>query len=259
MKNTIYKIGYLIIAFAIVSGCESPEAEINYTPAEYDFPQGISLATSNITNGSFVFTYTINSGDAYYVVVESGSTPPSNNNVFAGSAAGLIESGNFSLSENSVTVEDLCSASSYDVYVVQFTTDSFLSEGTTSISVTTNDKELAGTYDTVTNGDLSGNFGGSVVDFAGVVTITDNGDGTYTFDDTTGGIYPEYYGLFGFFDPVPWTFEVQCNEISDSFWTTLEAYGDWIGFDGIINADGTISVHWESAFGEVMDVVYTKQ
>ena len=34
---------------------------------------------------------------------------------------------------------------------------------------------------------------------------------------------------------------------------------DVIDFKGVINADGTLSVHWESAFGEIMDVVYTKQ
>ena len=108
---------------------------------------------------------------------------------------------------------------------------------------------------------MSGNFGGSVVDYTSVVTITDNGDGTYTFDDATAGIYadPNYYGGFGH-PALPHTFEIPCNEISDAFVTLFyNCCGDYIEFDGIINPDGTISVHWESAFGEVMDVVYTKQ
>lgn len=266
MKNIIYKLGVLLFAVAFISSCESPEAEKNYTPAQYEFPAGISLDASNITNGSFQFTYDIiGGGQGYYVVVEAGSPAPDNNDVFTSSAAGLVKSGSFDLNGATVSIDvtdDLCDGASYDVYAVHFTADSFLSEDVESITVTTNENApIGGTYDVVTNGDLSGNFGGSVTDYTGVVTITDNGDGTFTFDDTTAGIYPDpnYYGSFNS-PPVPFTFDVPCNEISDAYVTPFyDCCGDFIVFDGIINDDGTISVHWESNFGEVMDAVYTKQ
>lgn len=270
MKNTIYKIGLLLFAFALVSSCESPEAEKNYTPAQYEFPAGISLDASNITNGSFQFTYDIvGGGQGYYVVVESGSPAPDSNDVFNGSAAGLVKSGSFDLDGTTVSVDvtdDLCDNTTYDVYAVHFTSDSFLSEDVESITVTTNENaSIAGTYDVVTNGVLSGNFDEEpLINFEGVVTVTDNGDGTFTFDDTTAGVYPAYYSAFAFIDPtfadpVPWDFDVECNDFGAAYWSTLEAFGDFIVFDAIINPDGSISVHWESAFGEVMDAVYTKQ
>jgi len=264
MKNTIYKIGLLLFAFALVSSCESPEAETNYTPAEYEFPAGISLNTSNITNASFQFTYAIvGGGQGYYVVVESGSPAPDSNDVFNGSAAGLVKSGSFDLDGATVSVDvtdDLCDNSGYDVYAVHFTSDSFLSEDVESISVTTTENaSIAGTYDTVTNG-FSAWYGEDVVDLEGVVTITDNGDGTFTFDDFTAGYYTEYFGHYGA-GAVEATFTVPCNSIAGfrvtPFYNCCE---DYLNFKGTINFDGSISVHWESNFfGEVVDVIYTKQ
>ncbi|WP_282134394.1 hypothetical protein [Seonamhaeicola maritimus] len=268
MKNIIYKIGILqvVLILAMVS-CTSPEGETNYTPATYEFPGLISLSPGNTDNSSFEFTYNVSgSGKGYYVVLEGGSPAPSNQDVFSGTGSGLITAGNFDLTGESIAVtvdNDLCDGTSYDIYAVQFSSDSFLSESTTSLTISTAaNASIAGVYDTVTNGTLSGNFGGGpLVDYTSVVTITDNGDGTYSFSDASAGIYgdPNFYGAFGH-PPLPHTFNVPCNEISDVFPTLFNACcGDAIAFDGVINSDGTISVHWESAFGEIMDVVYTKQ
>lgn len=265
MKNTIYKIGVLLSVLAVTFSCTSPEAETNYTPANYEYPNPVTLEAGSTTNSSIEFTYsTAGNGTGYYVVVESGGNAPTNEDVFNRSADGLVDSGSFDLTGNSVTlsITDLCDGTSYDVYAVQFTSDRFLSPTPASLNVSTEaNASLGGTWDVVTNGDLSGNFGGSVVDYTSVVTITDNGDGTITFDDTTGGIYPDpnYYGGFGS-PPVPHTFEVICNNFGDTFASPFaNCCGDSISFQATINADGTMSVHWESAFGEVMDAVYTKQ
>ncbi len=269
MKNTIYKIGFLLSIFAITFSCTSPEAEANYTPANYEFPSAINLATENITNSSFDFTYTLSGGGTgYYVILEGGSDAPSNQDVFDATANGMVDSGSFDLTGSpvSITTFGLCDGSTYDVYAVQFTSDNFLSASPVSITLSTmTNASLGGTWDVVTNGVMSGNFDGEIVtDYAGVVTITDNGDGTFTFDDTTAGIYPEYYSAFAFIDPtfadpVPYTFDVPCNTISGSYPSTLAAFGDSITFEGTINGDGSLSVHWESGFGEVMDAIYTKQ
>lgn len=267
MKNINYKLGLILLSFAAFISCESPEAEANYTPAEYEFPTAITLSSSNITNSSFDFTYTNSGlGEGYYVVVEGGSPAPSANDVFAGVADGLVVSGNFELtgSEMSISIGNagLCDNESYDIYAVQFSSDDFLSPETVITSITTNvNSSIEGVYNTLTTGDLSGNFGGSVADFPGVVTVTDNGDGTFSFDDISAGIYPDsnYYGMYGG-GPVLGTFEVPCNEISGAFVTDFYGCcGDYIAFDGMINSDGSLTVHWESAFGEVMDAVYTMQ
>lgn len=267
MKNIIYKLGVLLSAFAIVMSCTSPEAETNYTPASYEFPSDISLATGNITNRSFQLTYTNpGQGEGYFVVVESGSEAPTSNDVFDGTADGLITNGSFDLMGEPVVVtvdENLCDNSGFDVYAVHFTSDSFLSETTSKATLTTASTSLAGTYTTVTNGTLSGNFAPetTVTDFIGEVTITDNGDGTFDFDDATAGFYSDlnYYGGFGS-PSIPHTFEVPCNDIEDSFDTPfVNCCDDVITFSGKINPDGTISVHWENGFGEIMDVVYTKK
>jgi hypothetical protein len=205
-------------------------------------------------------------GEGYFVVVEAGSEAPTSNEVFDATADGLITNGSFDLMGEPVIVtvdENLCSSSSFDVYAVHFTTDSFLSDSTAKTTLSTEGVSLAGTYTTVTNGTLSGNFAPetTLTDFIGEVVITDNGDGTFSFDDATAGFYSDlsYYGGFGH-PAIPHTFDVPCNDIEDSFDTLFAACcGDAIAFSGMINPDGTISVHWENGFGEVMDVVYTKK
>ena len=263
----IYKLGFLLLAVAFFSACTSPEGETNYTPADYEFPTAVTLASGNITNGSFDFTYTINGGgEGYYVVVEGGSAAPSNEDVFEGTATALVASGNFNLDGNPVVVtvnDDLCDDTAYDVYAVQFTTDSFLSETTTKLSVTTTENaSIAGTWNTVSNG-FSGWFGIDVVNEESTVTITDNGDGTFTFNDITAGHYTDYFGQYSASGIilVPGTFTVPCNDISGDINTGFfGCCGDQVIFRGAINFDGTISVHWESTFfEEVIDVVYTKQ
>lgn len=266
MKKIIYKLTLLFSIVGVVLSCSSPEGDTNYTPAEYEFPTDITLESSNISNSSFEFTFNSSgAGKGYYVVVEGGSDAPSNEDVFEASADGLLESGSFELNGSPISVEivdNLCDGSTYDIYAVQFTSDSFLSPVTHSISVTTNtNASIGGTYNTVANGIISSNFGGgNLTDYTNEVTITDNGDGTFTFSDATNGYYPDpdYYGSFGHGD-LPHTFEVPCNEISDTFTTGFyNCCGDYIDFNGTINADGSISVHWESGFGEVMDVIYTR-
>lgn len=267
MKKIIYNFSILLFSILVVLSCESPEGVTNYTPADYEFPTSIELTSSNIKNNSVDLTYsTSGTGKGYYVILEGGSNMPTTKQVFDATAAGNVFSGSFDLTGNPITVtinEGLCNNTSYDIYAVQFTSDSFLSQEPTSISFTTKDNSLAGTYNVVSNGTLSSNFDPetTLTDYESVVVITDNGDGTFSFDDATAGFYsdPDYYGGLGH-PALPHTFEVPCNAIEDTFDTSfVNCCGDKIIFVGAINADGSISVHWESAFGEIIDAVYTKQ
>jgi len=267
MKKIIYKIGFILLATTFILSCTSPDPVTNYSPAEYEFPSSINLGTSSVTNSSFQFAYDVNGGgQGYYVVVEGGSEVPSNQDVFNGTADGQLQSGNFPLTGESVIInvdddELLCDGMQYTIYAVQFTSDSFLSETPTATDVTTvANADISGTYNTVTNG-VSGFFGVDVVNLESQMTITDNGDGTFTFSDITGGIYadPNFFGGFGHPD-LPGNFEIPCNDIiGDIPSLFFGCCGDVIVYNGFINLDGTISAHWENAFGEVMDVVYTKQ
>ena len=265
MKKIIYKLGFLLVAFAFFSACTSPEAETNYTPANYEYPVAIGLTSNNITNSSFDFTYA-NSGDGegYYVVVEGGSPAPSNEDVFNGSAAGQIASGNFALDGNPVVItvdDDLCDGSGFDVYAVQFTSDSFLSPSPTSLTVNTvGNANIAGTYDAVTNG-FNGWFGIDVVDDLGTVSITDNGDGSFSFDDVTAGWYSTYYGGYGATEQFGTFPSIPCNDIVSNFASQFNGCcGDVIVVTGTINFDGTITINWSNTFfGDVSEIVLTKQ
>lgn len=151
MKNIIYKIGVLLLFLGVVISCESPEAETNYTEATstYEYPGSITLASSNITTISFKFTYTNSGGGkGYYVIVEGGSTAPTNANVFSGTAAKLIKKGNFALTGAPVTItaDGLCNNKTYDIYAVHMSSDNFLSPSPIKASVTTASKTVAGTY-----------------------------------------------------------------------------------------------------------------
>lgn len=263
MKNIIYKIGFLLLSFTLVISCESPEAETNYKPANYEFPVEISLASSNITNSSFDFSYTnAGMGEGRYVVLTSGSPAPSSNDVFSGDAAGTVQAGGFNLDGQSIavtSVTDLCDNEAYDVYAVQMSSDNFLSETPTMISVTTvENPDIVGVYSTVTNG-YNGWFGEDAVDFTGTVNIINNGDGTFTIDDVSAGWYAYYYGHYGASIQTG-TMDVPCKWIDGEIATQfIGCCGDVITFEGVINLDGTITVSWSNSFfGDSATAVYTK-
>ncbi len=184
MKNTIYKIGFLLLLFVIGISCESPEAETNYTPASYKFPTAISLGSSNITTVSFDFTYTnSDEGKGYYVIVEAGSTAPTSNNVYSGSATGLVKKGNFVLTGSpiSVSVGDLCNATAYDVYAVQMSADNFLSPSPVKVSVTTSAKSIAGTYTASPSA-----FGEAATEYTATLTAVAGTTNQFTIDSAWG-------------------------------------------------------------------------
>lgn len=202
MKNTIYKIAIFVLGVFTIVSCESPEAETNYTPAEYEFPSGITLTTNNVTINSFNLSYSnTGMGEGYYVVVEGGSETPTTYDVLAGEAAGLIMSGNFELtgSDISTTIDDLCIGLSYDVYAVHFTSDSFLSEDLVSINVSTSAKAIEGTYTGIPTA-----FGSDFSPFTATLTATGNAN-EFTIDTSWGTEFiaelagnPDYIGVFNY-------------------------------------------------------------
>jgi hypothetical protein len=184
MKNTIYKIGFLLLLFVIGISCESPEAETNYTPASYEFPSGITLGSSNIKSTSFDFTYTISGeGKGYYVVVKDGGAAPTSNAVYNGTAAGYLKKGSFDLTGAPVTISvgDLCNNTAYAVYAVQMTADNFLSPSPVKVSATTSGKSIAGTYTANPSA-----FGEAATEYTATLTLVAGTSNQYTIDSAWG-------------------------------------------------------------------------
>jgi hypothetical protein len=184
MKNTIYKIGFLLLLFVIGISCESPEAETNYTPAIYEFPSVVSLGSSNIKSTSFDFTYTISGeGKGYYVVVKDGGTAPTSNAVYNGTATGYLKKGSFDLTGApvSISVADLCNNTAYAVYAVQMTADNFLSPSPVKVAVTTSAKSIAGTYIAKPSA-----FGEAAIEYTATLTPVAGTTNQYTIDSAWG-------------------------------------------------------------------------
>lgn len=232
MKNTIYKIGLLLFAFAVVSSCESPEAETNYTRAQYEFPQSISLGTNNIKTTSFDLSLDINGGgQVYYVVVEGGSDAPSNSDVFNGVASGLVESGAFELTGAAidVNVSSLCNNASYDVYAVQFTSDSFLSDSPESTSITTGGLDIAGTYSAQPFA-----FGEDSPAYTATLTAVDGTTDQFTIDSAWGPNWvawatgdPGFEGIYVYSGVITINADNSITIVGDDGWSAIGGSGEY--------------------------------
>jgi len=234
MKNTIYKIGFLLLAFTIVISCESPEAETNYTEAtsKYEYPAGITLASGIITTDSFEFNVSIDGdGKAYYVAVESGNDAPSNQDVFDGAADGLIESGSFDLTGApvTVTISNLCNDASYDIYAVQMTSDNFLSPEPVKFSITTNTIDISGTY---TANPFA--FGEAATEYTATLALIDGTTNQYTIDSAWGPGFvawvtgdSDYEGSFIYSGILTINTDNTITIVGDDFYSIIGGAGDY--------------------------------
>jgi hypothetical protein len=115
---------------------------------------------------------------------------------------------------------------------------------------------LGGVYNVISNGD---NTDGQppAINVPYVVTITDNGGGSYTISDGVAGVYQFWYcAPYGYCFDTNGTFTDVCGTLTGS-WT--EAFGCQVNLTGTVNDDGTLSIHWDNCFGDFADAVYTPQ
>jgi len=220
------------LLFAVVLSCESPEADTNYTPAEYEFPTAIVLGSGTTGSGSFSFTASVNGGgEGYYVVVDGGSDAPSNNDVFSGDADGLIQSGSFPLNGDpiAIQVDGLCNNSTYDIYAVQLTSDSFLSSSPTSFSITTNTIDISGTY---TGSPFA--FGEDAPQFTAIVTLIDGTTNQFTIDTGWGPNFvmwatgnPAYEGAFAYSGIITLNTDNSITFVGDDGWSAIGGSGEF--------------------------------
>jgi hypothetical protein len=116
--------------------------------------------------------------------------------------------------------------------------------------------DLAGTYNVVSNGTSTEPGIPAAVDLPYTVTLTANGGGNYTISDGVAGVYIYWYSGFGYTFETNGNFTDVCGSLSGS-WS--EAFGCQVDLTGNVNEDGTLSIHWENCFGDVVDAVYTPQ
>lgn len=117
--------------------------------------------------------------------------------------------------------------------------------------------DLSGTYDVVSNGD---NTDGqpAAVNVLATVTLTDNGDGTYTISDGGAGVYQFWYcAPYGACSDVPVTLSRDdCGGLTGS---GTGPFGEPVDVTGTDNNDGTMDISWVNGFDDFADAVYTIQ
>ncbi len=143
MKLNMKKIiGVFVLATAFYS-CDTTN-ESGYVPVEYTSPAAFTIAenAAATTDNEFVVTYTPTSvGKAYYAVVAAGTPAPSSTDVHGGS--GFIQADDFDVDGSTpvdITIDsNIFGSYSYDVYAIHKSSDNFISETVTKLTVTTPD------------------------------------------------------------------------------------------------------------------------
>ncbi len=118
--------------------------------------------------------------------------------------------------------------------------------------------DLGGTYDAVTVGSSTDGCCPGEVTVMSEVTLTDKGSGLYEISDWSGGIYLEWYDIYGINE----THNV--GEIQDacsvvSFVTKEEPFGESLEGSGKVGADGVITLTWLTGYGDKATVTLTKK
>ena len=109
--------------------------------------------------------------------------------------------------------------------------------------------DIAGTYNTVTDGgtgDGSGGTASSFTDLTYQVTITELSAGTYEISDITGGLYAQIYSS----SDNPAEFIDICNNITIDAQPDVVFGGDEFNGTGTVNGDGTITITWSNNYGD---------
>lgn len=119
--------------------------------------------------------------------------------------------------------------------------------------------DLAGTYNVLSSGTSTDTGPTSdenpITNHPYTVNIISNNGGNYTLSDAYGGLYLLWYDIYGISGNYPGTFSDVCGTLSGTF---QEPFGTTVNLTGTVNADGTLSIHWENGYGDFGDSIYTK-
>jgi hypothetical protein len=120
---------------------------------------------------------------------------------------------------------------------------------------------LAGTYNTLTTGTStdSAPSPNPTVNFPSQVTITvvPLSKTAYRMTDSFGGLYLEWYDVYGVDGPLPATINALCGTIAVTKFS--DPFGSVVTGTGTYNGNGSITINWKNSFGDAATTVYTKQ
>lgn len=119
---------------------------------------------------------------------------------------------------------------------------------------------VGGDYNSVTTGQSTdGCCPDQVANFEGAVSVTDNGDGTYTVSDFSAGLYLEWYDVYGITPdfPLPATLTVSGATVTVS---GSEPFGTSITGSGTYDkCTGTIIYTWANGYADTGTVTLNVQ
>ncbi len=122
--------------------------------------------------------------------------------------------------------------------------------------------DIGGNYGAVTSGvSTDGCCLDPVENFAGSVTLANNGGGEYTLSDYSGGLYLEWYGVYGITadTDVTVTLVDVCNELSFAGGST-EAFGATLSAAGARSPDtGIITLECTNGWGDTWSMTLTPE
>lgn len=122
---------------------------------------------------------------------------------------------------------------------------------------------IGGAYSSLSRGtSTDGCCTEEVKDFQAEVSITDNGDGTYTLNDFSGGIYLEWYDVYGITDqsqsPATFLIDDPVNNTIAFVDGSGEPFGESLSATGSYDpCTGSISYSWQNGWGDEGDVNLT--
>lgn len=119
---------------------------------------------------------------------------------------------------------------------------------------------IGGTYASVSRGtSTDGCCTEEITGFQAEITITDNGDGTFTLNDFSGGIYLEWYDDYGLTSqdqsPATFTIDDPVNNTIAFVAGSGEPFGESLSATGTYDpCTGNISYSWQNGWGDEGDV-----
>lgn len=144
MKLNIQKIFGILGLATLLYSCDTTN-ESGYIPEVYTSPTTFTIVedASATADNSFAITYTPStSGSAYYAVLPTGSPAPTSTQVHSLSSS-FQQAGTFDVDGTTpvdiIVDSNIFGSYTYDVYAIHKSTDNFISETVTKLTVTTPD------------------------------------------------------------------------------------------------------------------------
>lgn len=269
MKNNIL---LFVFAFSVISLSSCYDDHEDYFS---DYSLGAIVQVGNLSPGFFDFIEPEDANIAFDVTLQENSSAVDQVIIYKSYNNGVpVEfqsintfpsNFNVSLAEAAEGLVDFEEIQIGDVF--GFTFRSQLNDGrvVTSASsvnaVVSCESEIAGIYDGVASGQSTdGCCPDPVSGIEKEIIITSTGDGTYTLSDFSGGLYFEWYEVYGITEDFNLSINIRdvCNEIS--IFNSREPFGTDVTGGGSVDPEtGVITLNWTNGFDDIGTLVLTPQ